>query len=79
MDERLIPEGGTNPYTDHPGWVAGDCELRITVTGNNNGSISGGFACSMSGGHCLPDEDLCATRIRHAQERLLLESMIGSY
>jgi hypothetical protein len=79
MEDRLIPEGGTNPYVNHPGWTADSCGLRITVTGNNNGSISGGFACSMSGGHCLPEKDLCANRIKREQERMLFESMLRDY
>jgi hypothetical protein len=46
-------------HSEHPGWDAEDCPLRITVTASRYGTSSDGFACSMSGGHCLPSE-VCA-------------------
>lgn len=68
MDDRLIPAGGKNPYADHPGFVAGNCELRITVTRSGAwGGVVGGFSCSMTGGHCLPC-DKCGERRRIGAE-----------
>jgi hypothetical protein len=54
----MVPEDGVNPYADHPGFTATGCPYRITVTPKGPyGSTSGcGFACSMTGGHCLPEE-----------------------
>lgn len=60
--ELTLPRDGANPYAEHPGFTATDCEFRLTVTGKNSGAISGGFACSASGGHCLPDEGYCQIR-----------------
>ena len=53
--ERLIPNGGKNPYADHPGFDAQGCALQITVTRAGVwGGVQGGFSCSLTGGHCLP-------------------------
>ena len=46
---ELVPE-----HASHPGWIADGCELRMTVTPRNGGVTSAGFACSWTGGHCLP-------------------------
>lgn len=56
-EERMVPEDGVNPYADHPGFSATTCPDRITITQRGPyGSISGcGFACSRTGGHCLPE------------------------
>lgn len=52
---RIIPADGENPYAHHPGFEAGSCEHRLTVTPAPSGSTSRhGFACLYSGGHCLP-------------------------
>ena len=54
---NTIPEGGINPYADHPGFTT-DCRLRITVTQRSayGGFHRGGFACEITGGHCVPSE-----------------------
>ena len=55
MNERIIPEGGKNPYADHPGFVADGCTERMTITRSGAwGGVQGGFACRVTGGHCLP-------------------------
>lgn len=50
---RIIPIDGKNPYADHPGFEAGGCELRYTVTPSTSVS-SYGFGCEATGGHCVP-------------------------
>ena len=63
MNELLIPEGGTNPYAEHPGFVANDCPIRYTVTQRGPyGGVKGGFGCEMTGGHCLPGEHCAKLR-----------------
>jgi hypothetical protein len=46
-----------NDYPNHPGATARSCGLRINVTGNRSDGAVGGYACSWSGGHCLPSDD----------------------
>ena len=67
-DLMQIPKGGANPYADHPGFDAQDCPLSIVVTRRGPyGGVQGGFACSMTGGHCLPC-DQCESRRQRASE-----------
>ena len=51
MNRDILPK-----HHEHPGWDAEDCPLRITVTADRYGTSSDGFACSWSGGHCLPGD-----------------------
>lgn len=51
---------------NHPGIDAGDCELRITISGRRTDGGAGGFACSFSGGHCLPGSDCDRRRAEEA-------------
>lgn len=67
-------------YKNHPGFDAGDCEHRITVS--SIGSSANGYACSQNGGHCLPNEkcgevvgnkvsyDMKVDELEHAEELL---------
>lgn len=48
-------------HQDHPGVVAIGCPLRIIVTARRTDGGRGGYACSYTGGHCLPG-DQCASR-----------------
>lgn len=70
MSRRLIPEGGDNPYADHPGFVADACPIRYTVTPRNAWGVQmgGGFGCEITGGHCLPGEHCEARRARAKQQ-----------
>jgi hypothetical protein len=47
-------------HANHPGYTAGNCHLRITVNAHRCGMSSNGFACSATGGHCLPERERCA-------------------
>lgn len=69
-EDRVVPRDGENPYASHPGFDAGDCELRYTVTKKDawGGFAGGGFGCEYSGGHCLPGEG-CAQRRHEAREQ----------
>lgn len=74
MNARLIPEGGENPYADHPGFEAQGCALQYTVTPSRMGSTSShGFGCGMTGGHCVPDQQCDARRSRCAERDRLQE------
>lgn len=44
---------------DHPGYES-DCNLTMTVIART-GSTHDGYACTWTGGHCVPG-DQCATR-----------------
>ncbi len=44
-------------YENHPGFDASICVNRITVTAAASSTSANGYACSLSGGHCLPSED----------------------
>lgn len=62
--ERLIPVGGVNPYSHHPGFSATQCEHRMTVTARGI-ATSSGFACLWTGGHCIPGSVTpCQTTLR---------------
>lgn len=79
MDNRIIPEGGTNPYASHPGFEAEGCKLRTTVTDDNMGSIRGGFSCYHTGGHCLPhDKEACEKRRKSFDARKEFNQLMES-
>lgn len=62
---RLIPEGGSNPYANHPGFDAEGCTNRETVTRKGPYGFTSsdcGFGCKLSGGHCLPSK--CGTWLK---------------
>lgn len=42
-------------FYDHPGFEMGECPLRITIVARLYSTSSNGYACSDTGGHCLPD------------------------
>lgn len=69
-DYSRIPAGGHNPYADHPGFGADGCGLRITITPRDSWGrqAGGGFACSMTGGHCLPSEQCAQWRAEAAEQ-----------
>lgn len=48
-------------HNDHPGFLAPSCPLRITVAAHRTDGGRGGYACSYTGGHCLPG-DQCQDR-----------------
>jgi hypothetical protein len=76
MNERLIPEGGKNPYADHPGFTADGCPLRYTVTQRGAyGGVRGGFGCEMTGGHCLPGEHCAKRREDAARQEAFAQSV----
>lgn len=72
MNINAIPDGGINPYADHPGFTT-DCRLRITVTQRSSfgGFYRGGFSCEMTGGHCVPAAECTARRERADAEDAL--------
>lgn len=56
-------------HADHPGHLT-SCELQITVTPPAFGGhmSSDGYACSASGGHCVPG-DYCEERRKFNQDQ----------
>jgi hypothetical protein len=48
-------------HANHIGSSAGACPLRITVNAHPYGMSSNGYACSVTGGHCIPS-DVCDQR-----------------
>lgn len=60
---ELVPE-----HASHPGWTADGCELRMTVTPRNGGVTSAGFACSWTGGHCMPGSACEGYRVEASKE-----------
>ena len=67
MNERLIPEGGENPYATHPGFDAQGCVAQYTVTPAQYSTSRHGFGCSATGGHCLPGEHCKARAESHIE------------
>lgn len=55
-------------YENHPGFEAGDCPLRLTIKPHAFGMSSRGFACSSSGGHCIPNKHCKARVDEHKKE-----------
>ena len=47
-NDAILPE-----HASHPGWDFDGCIHRITVTPRYGAAVSPGFACALSGGHCL--------------------------
>lgn len=43
-------------HDQHPGHTGDGCELRIKVIAHPLGSSYNGYACSYTGGHCVPCE-----------------------
>jgi hypothetical protein len=50
-------------YQNHPGFDARDCPARVTVNAHPMGLSSNGYACGVTGGHCLPCDKCPARRI----------------
>lgn len=63
-------------YTNHPGFEAGDCPLRIVVRPHAFGLSSRGFACSSSGGHCVPNDNCKAIVKEHQEEYEFAEVLL---
>ena len=77
MNNRLIPDGGENPYAKHPGFDAQGCIAQYTVTPAMYSSSHHGFGCSVTGGHCLPGEQ-CSKRVESHKEWLEHQEMFNS-
>ena len=45
----------TPEHANHPGWDADGCGNRIAVRASSSGH-GPGFACGLTGSHCLPTE-----------------------
>jgi hypothetical protein len=58
----------TESFPAHPGYCAADCVLRLTITALRSDGAGGGYACSVTGGHCLPGA-LCDHRLREHQRK----------
>lgn len=66
MNERLVPEGGENPYAKHPGFDAQECSIQYVVTPATS-VVAHGFGCSETGGHCVPGAYCDARRASYAK------------
>lgn len=62
-------------HARHPGWDADGCPLRITVTARTL-LTSDGFACSATGGHCLPQKNPAACA-KWVKEAAVIEAIWG--
>ena len=62
-------------FPTHPGYEAGDCFLRRTVTGKRSDGCAGGYGCNATGGHCVPGEK-CEQWRAEEHERLAFKSLI---
>jgi hypothetical protein len=49
-----------NEHANHPGLTAVSCPLRLTINAQPCGTSSNGYACSATGGHCMPEPKRCA-------------------
>ncbi len=54
-------------FENHPGHDT-ECHLKIRITAKPNGTSQNGFACSWTGGHCLPCEKCDSFRLAHKKE-----------
>lgn len=43
----------------HPGYDAWGCPLRYVVHARRYGTSSDGYGCNATGGHCLPNDEVC--------------------
>ena len=59
-------------HEDHPGFDSRGCELIIKINAHHMGLSSNGYACSYTGGHCLPC-DACASRIDDPMIKMMKE------
>lgn len=50
-------------HDTHPGADARDCPARVTVNARPMGMSTNGYACGVTGGHCLPCEKKCPERV----------------
>lgn len=57
-NQDILPE-----HANHPGWSADGCAARIVVSPRGGSPNGGGFACGVTGGHCLPGEKCDARRV----------------
>lgn len=44
------------PHADHPGWTAEECPARLTIVPRPYATSGPGFACGVTGEHCIPGE-----------------------
>lgn len=58
------------PHSNHPGYEAADCPERIKITAVRTGMSSNGYACSCTGGHCIPSES-CNKIIKKENDELI--------
>ncbi|QIG71234.1 hypothetical protein EVB32_127 [Rhizobium phage RHph_TM39] len=49
-------------HKNHPGVTASECPARITVNAQPSSNHGSGYACSVTGGHCIPSSDCDARR-----------------
>jgi len=56
-------------YPRHPGYRAEGCALRLTVSHIRSDGSGGGYGCSYTGGHCVPDEKCDKRREYAAKEK----------
>jgi hypothetical protein len=49
-------------FEDHPGHDVHDCPLREAVHPHPMGTSQRGYRCSVTGGHCVPDNN-CQSKI----------------
>jgi hypothetical protein len=63
-------------HENHPGAEVSDCVCRIQIDAHLQGSSSNGYACSITGGHCIPDRHCDNRRAMFKQHQLMTRNLI---
>ena len=58
-------------HKNHPGYSASACPVRITISAHTYGSSSNGYACSWTGGHCIPKAS-CKKIVKEYQKECII-------
>jgi hypothetical protein len=60
-------------FEDHPGFSASGCPVQMTITAHRYGSSHNGYACSWTGGHCLPKASCKKIVKQYEKESLIFQ------
>lgn len=58
-------------HPNHPGFAAPTCPMRLTITAKPTTLGLNGYACSVTGGHCLPGQACDSLREEGARKARL--------
>jgi hypothetical protein len=60
-------------FEDHPGFSANGCPVQMTIVAHRYGSSHNGYACSWTGGHCLPKASCKKIVKQYEKESLIFQ------